>query len=171
MKIQATSIDKKTGQSVVIARRANMKWLNDIEHRLEYVDTINGVEYVNDAKATDVNSSWYSLDCMEKPVIWIISSCQYEEDYNLFYEIDTKGIKALVILGDNPESIRKIYSDKINQIVTASSMNEALVKANGFACAGDVVLYSPAFSHMDQYRHYKENGQLFRKAVREVHLK
>lgn len=171
MKIQSASTSKKTAQEAVIARKANMKWLNDIEHRLEYVDTINGVEYVNDAKATDVNSSWYSLDCMEKPVVWIVGSCPYEEDYNLFYEIDTKGIKALVILGENPLAIEKIYNNRIPHLTRAETMNDALIKANEFAVSGDVVLYSPAFSNMDQYRHYKENGQSFRKAVREVHLK
>ena len=72
MKSQTSYIEKTLDQKLVHARKENLRRLSDIEHRLEYVDTVDGVEYINDAKASDVNSSWYSIDCMERTVVWFI---------------------------------------------------------------------------------------------------
>ncbi len=170
MKTQTSTLEKKIDRQLVQVRKENIKRLNDIEHRLEYVDMVNGVEYVNDAKAADINSSWYSIDCMEKPVVWIISSCPYEDDYSLFDEIDTDKVKALVVLGKNPTAIEAVFQGKVNSIQRAKDVLDAVAKANTTAAQGDIVLYSPAFSDLDEYKHYKENGQAFRKAVREVQL-
>jgi UDP-N-acetylmuramoylalanine--D-glutamate ligase len=170
MKTQTSTLERKIDQQLVQVRKENIKRLNDIEHRLEYVDMVNGIEYVNDAKAADINSSWYSIDCMEKPIVWIISSCPYEDDYSLFEEIDTDKVKAMVVLGKNPDAIEAIFSGKVQRIQRADDLLDAVAKANTQATEGDLVLYSPAFSDLDEYKHYKENGQAFRKAVREVQL-
>ena len=95
MKTQTKNLTRLLDNKLVQAQRANARRLSDIEHRLEYVDSIDGVEYINDAKASDANSSWYSIDSMEAPVIWIISSCSYEEDLSLFYEMDASKVKAV----------------------------------------------------------------------------
>ncbi len=171
MKTQTSHIEKALDQQLIRARKENIRRLNDIEHRLEYVDTFEGVEYVNDAKAADINSSWYSLDCMEKPVVWIVSSCNYEDDYSLFYEIDTAKVKALVVLGPNQKAVEEVFKGKVKTIARAEHLENALRLAKSFSVDSDVVLYSPAFSDFDQYSHYKERGQQFRKGVRELHLK
>ena len=163
MKTQTSHIEKALDQQLIRARKENIRRLNDIEHRLEYVDTFEGVEYVNDAKAADINSSWYSLDCMEKPVVWIVSSCNYEDDYSLFYEIDTAKVKALVVLGPNQKAVEEVFKGKVKTIARAEHLENALRLAKSFSVDSDVVLYSPAFSDFDQYSHYKERGQQFRK--------
>lgn len=170
MNAQTRTLENKIDQQMVHVRKENIKRLNNIEHRLEYVDLVNGVEYVNDAKAADINSSWYSIDCMVKPVVWIISSCPHEDDYALFQEIDCGKLKALIILGKNPASVEAIFSGTVTNLMRATDMLDALSKAKTISESGDVVLYSPAFTDLDEYKNYKENGQAFRKAVREVQL-
>jgi len=169
--MQLNKIEEAIDQRLVRARKENMRRLGQIEHRLEYVDTVEEVEYINDAKAQDINSSWYSIDCMEKPVIWIISSCSYEEDYSLFNEIDCIKLKALVVLGPNQSAIEDMFRGKVKTIARAQHLENAIRMSASFASKGDVVLYSPAFSDMENYTHYKERGQQFRKAVREFQLK
>jgi UDP-N-acetylmuramoylalanine--D-glutamate ligase len=171
MRTQNNKIEHALDQQLIRARKEQIKRLSEIEHRLEYVDTFEGVEYVNDAKSSDINSTWYSIDCMEKPVIWIVSSCKYEDDYALFQEIDTDNIKAMVVLGERQQTMESLFRGRVKTIARAEHMDHALKLAHSFAQAGDVVLYSPAFSDFDQYAHYKERGQHFRKAVREMQLK
>lgn len=171
MNTKTGKIDSAIDQKLIDAHKQNLKRLSDIEHRLEYVDMFDGIEYVNDAKASDINSSWYSIDCMEKPVVWIVSSCNYEEDYSLFYEIEASKVKALVVLGPNQGAVEEVFKGRVKTIAHAEHLENALKLARSFSVEGDIVLYSPAFSDFDQFSHYKERGQQFRKAVRELHLK
>lgn len=171
MKTQTKDLTRLLEDKLVQAQRANARRLSDIEHRLEYVDTVNGVEYINDAKASDANSSWYSIDCMESLVIWIISSSEYEDDYELFYEMDAEKVKALVVLGPNKDAVEAAFKGRIKTIARGEDLMNALNLSRSFAQEGDVVLYSPAFSDFENYVHYKERGQQFRKAVREMQLK
>jgi len=164
-----TNIEQKVEDQLVKARKQNVQRLSDIEHRLEFVAEVNGVEYVNDAKAADMNSTWYSIDCMEKPIIWIVSSSNYDEDYELMGEIDQSGIKAVVILGANPEKVKERLS-QVQQLEVAQDVHEAVRIGMRIAQEGEVVLYSPACTDLKVYTPYKENGQRFRKAVREVQL-
>lgn len=170
MKTRHVELANWLDQKLVNARKENLRRLGTIEHRLEFVDEVDGVEYINDAKASDINSSWYSIECIDHPLIWIISSCNYEEDYSLFYEVPTEGVKALVVLGPNQEAIEEIFRGRVKTIARAEHMLNALQIARSFATSGDAVLYSPAFSDMEQHTPFKERGQQFRKAVREMRL-
>jgi UDP-N-acetylmuramoylalanine--D-glutamate ligase len=171
MRSQAKQLEQALDQRLIQARKESIRRLNDIEHRLEFVDVIEGVEYINDAKADDANSSWYSIDCMERQVVWIISSCKFETDYSLFYEMDASRVKALVVLGGNQGAVENVFRGRVKTIARAEHMDNALRLAKSFSISGDVVLYSPAFSDMENFTPYKERGQLFRKAVREMQLK
>ena len=164
------NIHKTLEDKLVKARQENLKRMADIEHRLEFVDRVNGVQYINDAKATDINSTWYSMDCLEEPIIWIASSCQYEDDYQLFDEIDTRKVKALIIVGTAKEQLKKCFENRVELIGTVDTLNEAVAHAMLVSNSGDTVLYSPACSDYDTFKHYKEAGQQFRKAVREAQL-
>ena len=99
MQHRTQTIQKALENKLVVARKENMRRLGNVEHRLEFVDEVNGVEFINDAKATDINSSWYSVDCMEKPVVWIAGSSHLETDLELFSELDAAKIKALIVMG------------------------------------------------------------------------
>ena len=170
MEAKVQSIQKALEDRLVNARKENLQRMADIEHRIEFVDTVNGVQYINDAKSTDINSTWYSMDCLESPIIWIASSCQYENKYELFNEIDTRKIKALIVMGGAKEELKKQFEGKIDLIGVVSTLNEAVSHAMLISDKGDTVLFSPACSDYDSLKHYKEAGQQFRKAVREEQL-
>lgn len=170
MKTQSKVYEAAIDQKLVETRRQSRKWLSDIEHRLEFVDTVNGVEYINDAKADDVNSAWYSIDCLEKPIWWIMHSSAYESDFELINEIDTKCLKGVIVVGAHANAVVEVFKSKVEILHSTKSVMEALKLVRGLAIGGDAVLYAPAFSDMDQFVHYKERGQQFRKAVREMQL-
>lgn len=155
---------------MIEARRANLKRLSNIEHRLEYVEVYKGVEYINDAKATDVNSSWYSIDGLEKPIVWIINSSGDQEECEQLKEIEAANVKAIIVLGEDHQLVKSVFEDKVNHIQSAQSIYDALVESAKYAVDGDVVLYSPAFIDFNRVAGFKENGQQFRKAVREFRL-
>ncbi|HAW18792.1 MAG TPA: hypothetical protein DCX14_01295 [Flavobacteriales bacterium] len=170
MRATIQSIEKALDNKLVSARKENLQRLADIEHRLEFVATVDGVEYINDAKSTDVNSTWYSLDCLEGPVIWIASSCQFEEDYALLKEVDISNVKALIVLGEAKDEFVRRFDGRIELVTKVNTLTEAVSHAMIGSDKGDMVLFSPACSDYQNFRHYKEAGQQFRKAVREVQL-
>lgn len=170
MESNIKNIQKALEDKLVTARKENLQRLADIEHRLEFVANVNNVEYINDAKATDVNSTWYSMDCLEAPIVWIASSCQYEDEYELFNEIDTRKVKALIVMGSAKQELIKRFEGKIELIGEVNTLHEAVSHAMLISDEGDTVLFSPACSDYDSFKHYKEAGQQFRKAVRETQL-
>ena len=170
MEASIQNIQKTLEDKLVQARKENLQRMADIEHRLEFVDVVNGVQYINDAKSTDINSTRYSMDCLEAPIIWIVSSNQYEDEYDLFNEIDTRKIKALIIMGGAQEELKKRFESKVELIGTVNTFHEAVSHAMLVSNAGDSVLFSPTCSDYASFKHYKEAGQLFRKAVREAQL-
>lgn len=150
---------------LVQARRKSLEEFGNIEHRLELVDVIDGVDFINDSKATDVNSSWYSLYYMNQPVVWIIGNSELETDYSLFSEIAMDKVKAIVCLGGNNILINNALSGKVESILEAADLQEAVVRAKSQAEEGDVVLFSPACSSFDLFQNYKDRGHQFRKSV------
>lgn len=165
-----TQISRGETLDLVSERRNRLSQLGNIEHRLEYVDSVNGVEYINDAKSTDVNSTWYSLDNLDQRVIWIMSSSQYEEDFEDYAEIDLSNVKALIIMGSNQEVLKNTLSGRVELIGRVNTMMEAVEHAQLVADKGEAVLFSPACSDFDTFRNFKDAGQQFRKAVREMRL-
>jgi UDP-N-acetylmuramoylalanine--D-glutamate ligase len=136
-----------------------------VEHRLEAAGTVNGVDYINDSKATNVNSAWFALDSMTKPVVWIAGGTDKGNDYSELFSLVSEKVKALICLGvDNSKLIRD-FSDKVRVVKESRSMEEALTLAQQVAEAGDVVLLSPACASFDLFNNYEHRGQLFKEGV------
>lgn len=160
---KATGIDDK-----VI--RESLRTFSPIEHRLEPVLSIRDVLYINDSKATNVDSAWYALECQTKPVVWIAGGKDKGNDYSVLDELVKKKVKALVCLGvDNRklhESFEKILGKE--NIVDAFSADEAVKAASRFAKPGDVVLLSPCCASFDLFKSYEDRGDKFKEAVRNL---
>lgn len=142
-----------------------------IEHRLEYVVKVHGIEFINDSKATNINSTWYALESMSKPVVWIVGGVDKGNDYRELTELVAKKVKAIVCIGAEAKSRRKIYKefgDDIELIVDAVSMEDAVKRAYRLGQKGDVVLLSPACASFDLFKSYEERGWRFKRAVREL---
>ncbi len=131
-----------------------------VEHRLQSVGTVGGVEYINDSKATNVDAVWYALESMTRPVVWIAGGTDKGNDYEPLYEFSPK-IKALVCMGVNNEKLVKAFRGRIDEIHSAGSLDEAMKRARKLAAPGDVVLLSPACASFDLFKNYEERGRLF----------
>lgn len=148
--------------------RRSLATFANIEHRLENVSTIKGVQYINDSKATNVNSSWYALECMDKPVIWIAGGTDKGNDYSELYELAQTKVKALICLGKDNTKLHKSFEGKIKIITDALSAKEAVQKAYDLAQDGDVVLLSPCCASFDLFKNYEDRGRQFKEAVKEL---
>ncbi|MBR4975060.1 MAG: UDP-N-acetylmuramoyl-L-alanine--D-glutamate ligase [Bacteroidales bacterium] len=148
--------------------RRSLATFNNIEHRLENVLTVKGVQYINDSKATNVNSSWYALECMERPVVWIAGGTDQGNDYSELYDLVEKKVKALICLGKDNTKLHKSFEGKIEIITDALSAKEAVEKAYEIAEDGDVVLLSPCCASFDLFKNYEDRGRQFKNAVREL---
>lgn len=148
--------------------RRSLATFTNIEHRLENVLTVKGVQYINDSKATNVNSSWYALECMDKPVVWIAGGTDKGNDYSELYELVEKKVKALICLGKDNRKLHESFEGKIDIITDALSAKEAVEKAYKIAEDGDVVLLSPCCASFDLFKNYEDRGRQFKKAVREL---
>ncbi|MBQ3675879.1 MAG: UDP-N-acetylmuramoyl-L-alanine--D-glutamate ligase [Bacteroidales bacterium] len=150
--------------------RDSLKSFENVEHRLEKVPfQVNGVEFINDSKATNVNSVWYALDSMKsKNVIWIAGGTDKGNDYSELYELAIQKVKALVCLGIDNEKLKKSFGDKIETIVETRSMKDAVETSYKLASPGDVVLLSPACASFDLFKSYVDRGKQFKEAVRNL---
>ena len=148
--------------------REGLKTFKNIEHRLEKVATVKGVLYIHDSKATNVNSAWYALESMDRPVVWIAGGTDKGNDYAQLYELAAKKVKALICLGVDNRKLHESFSGIVPEITDASSAEEAVKKAYGMAENGDVVLLSPCCASFDLFKNYEERGRLFKEAVRNL---
>ena len=149
--------------------RESLKSFKNVEHRLEKVPfLVKGVEFVNDSKATNVNSVWYALDSMTKKVIWIAGGTDKGNDYSELYKLAEEKVKALVCLGIDNEKLKKSFGDKIDVIVETRSMKEAVETSFKLASPGDVVLLSPACASFDLFKSYVDRGLQFKQEVRNL---
>jgi UDP-N-acetylmuramoylalanine--D-glutamate ligase len=146
--------------------RRSLATFNNIEHRLENVLTVKGVQYINDSKATNVNSSWYALECMDRPVVWIAGGTDKGNDYSELYDLVEKKVKALICLGKDNTKLHKSFEGKIEIITDALSAKEAVEKAYEIAEDGDVVLLSPCCASFDLFTSYEDRGRQFKECVR-----
>ena len=137
-----------------------------VEHRLEPAGEQNGVEWINDSKATNVDSVWYALESMTRPVVWIAGGTDKGNDYSPLKEFARKKVKALVCMGLDNEKLIKEFTDIVPQVVSCSSLDEAMQAARSIATAGDTVLLSPACASFDLFKNYEQRGQLFKEWVR-----
>jgi UDP-N-acetylmuramoylalanine--D-glutamate ligase len=139
-----------------------------LEHRMEHVATVRGVEFINDSKATNVNSTWYALESMTHPTVLILGGVDKGNDYTLLEELVKEKVKAIVCLGTDNKKIHEAFGNTVTTIVNTGSAQEAVHAAFHFATKGDVVLLSPACASFDLFKNYEDRGDQFKKAVKDL---
>jgi UDP-N-acetylmuramoylalanine--D-glutamate ligase len=139
-----------------------------LEHRMEHVATVRGVEFINDSKATNVNSAWYALESMTRPAILILGGVDKGNDYSLIKELVKEKVKAIICLGTDNRRIHEAFGSMISTIVNTSSAAEAVHAAFHFAAKGDVVLLSPACASFDLFKNYEDRGNQFKQVVKDL---
>lgn len=139
-----------------------------LEHRMEHVSTIRGIEFINDSKATNVNSVWYALESISKPVVLILGGVDKGNDYSMISELVKEKVKAIICLGKDNRKIHEAFGNINIPIVNTGSASEAVHAAFHFANKGDVVLMSPACASFDLFKNFEDRGNQFKKAVKEL---
>jgi UDP-N-acetylmuramoylalanine--D-glutamate ligase len=140
----------------------------NVEHRLEFVAKVNGVEFINDSKATNINSAWYALESMEHPTVWIVGGVDKGNDYSELEALVKSKVKAIVCLGLDNSKIIEAFADHVQQIVETKSANEAVLAAFQLAKKNETVLLSPACASFDLFKSYEDRGNQFKQAVRSL---
>lgn len=148
--------------------RDAVQTFESLEHRMEPVSTVRGVQFINDSKATNVNSTWYALESMEKPTILILGGVDKGNDYSLLTELVKEKVKAIVCMGVDNRKIHEAFQNDVEVMVNTSSAREAVQAAFHLANKGDIVLLSPACASFDLFKNYEDRGEQFKQAVREL---
>lgn len=160
---KASGIDDKT-------IRESLSSFSPIEHRLEPVLNVGGVLYINDSKATNVDSAWYALECQTRPVVWIVGGKDKGNDYAPLVNLVKEKVKAIVCLGVDNKKIHDSFENIVGKenICDTASATEAAKAAAAFARKGDVVLLSPCCASFDLFKSYEDRGRQFKEAVRHL---
>jgi UDP-N-acetylmuramoylalanine--D-glutamate ligase len=148
--------------------RESLADFTGVEHRLERFLKVHGIEFINDSKATNVNSTWYALESVLKPIVWIVGGIDKGNDYSMLQDLARKKVKAIVCLGKNNSKIHDSFEGVVADIVDVSSMEEAVKAAYYLARNGDTVLLSPACASFDLFENYEDRGIQFKKQVRNL---
>ncbi|MCI5056429.1 MAG: UDP-N-acetylmuramoyl-L-alanine--D-glutamate ligase [Flavobacteriales bacterium] len=146
--------------------RESLSDFQNVEHRLEPVGKVHGIEFINDSKATNVNSTWYALESMDKPVIWIVGGVDKGNDYDSLREVVKDKVKAIICLGLENEKIHAAFEGVVEEIQDAMTAQEAVSLAYNFGRDGDAVLLSPACASFDLFENYEDRGRQFKEAVK-----
>jgi UDP-N-acetylmuramoylalanine--D-glutamate ligase len=158
-------------QLLKVRKQTIMESLEDFEgaeHRLENVAKIRDVEYINDSKATNVNATFYALECMDKPTVWIVGGVDKGNDYNDLLALVREKVKAIVCLGLDNDKIKKTFGNVVDIIVETAGAEEAVKVSHKLADRGDAVLLSPACASFDLFDNYEDRGRQFKEAVRSL---
>ncbi len=148
--------------------REALQTFESLEHRMETVATIKNVEFINDSKATNINSTWFALESMEKPVILILGGVDKGNDYSLLKDMVKEKVKAIVCMGTENRKIHEAFGDIVPLIVNTENAKDAVQSAFHFASKGDVVLLSPACASFDLFKNYEDRGNQFKQAVKDL---
>ena len=148
--------------------RNSLATFQPIEHRLEPVLSIKDVLYINDSKATNIDSAWYALECQKRPVVWIVGGTDKGNDYSILNDLVREKVKAIVCLGVDNAKIHAAFGSMGKPMTDALSAEEAVSKSAEFAEPGDVVLLSPCCASFDLFKNYEDRGQQFKEAVRKL---
>jgi len=157
------------GKLLEIRKESLKQSLSDfqnIAHRIEFVANVHGVAYYNDSKATSVNATWFALETMDRPVVWIAGGQDKGNDYNSLVPLVKQKVKALICLGADNSKLKEFFGEMIETIVETNSVDQAVMAASLMASKGDVVLLSPACASFDLFKNYEERGDLFKNAVK-----
>jgi UDP-N-acetylmuramoylalanine--D-glutamate ligase len=141
---------------------------HSLEHRMEFVATVKGVDFINDSKATNVNSTWYALESMQKPTILILGGVDKGNDYALMADLVKDKVKAIVCMGTDNAKLIEYFKDKVAQIIEVDSAKKAVNASFKLAEKGDVVLLSPACASFDLFKNYEDRGHQFKESVKEL---
>jgi len=137
-----------------------------LEHRMEKVATVKGIDFINDSKATNVNSAWFALESMDKPVTLILGGVDKGNDYDLIKEMVAEKVKAIICLGTDNAKIHAAFDNVVATIIDTTSAEDAVRHAYAVSQKGDVVLLSPACASFDLFKNYEDRGEQFKKAVK-----
>ena len=148
--------------------RKSLATFQPIEHRLEPVLSIKDVLYINDSKATNVDSAWYALECQKRPVVWIVGGTDKGNDYSVLNDLVKEKVKGIVCLGVDNAKIHAAFGGMVAEMADALSAKEAVEKAAAMAAPGDVVLLSPCCASFDLFKNYEDRGEQFKAAVRNL---
>lgn len=146
--------------------RESLADFKNVEHRLEFVAKVNGIEFINDSKATNVNSAWFALESMANPTVWIVGGVDKGNDYDALLDLVKDKVKAIVCLGKENSKIIEAFGAHVEQIGEAKSAMEAVALSYRFAKNGDTVLLSPACASFDLFESYEDRGKQFKFCVR-----
>ena len=138
----------------------------NIEHRLEFVNTVHGIDFINDSKATNVNSTWYALESMQKPVVWIAGGVDKGNDYTMLADLVKRHVRAIVCLGKDNSKIMEAFKGIVPDIIETQTATDAVREAYKLGKKGDVVLMSPCCASFDLFENYEDRGRQFKAAVR-----
>jgi UDP-N-acetylmuramoylalanine--D-glutamate ligase len=138
-----------------------------VEHRLEYVRTVNSVDYINDSKATNVNATWYALSSYNSPLVWIAGGRGDNNDYSLLDDLVEKNVKCIIAIGEEKDSIFNHFSAKV-RCVKIDDLIDAVNESQLHAEPGDIVLFTPACKSFDQFMNYEHRGEVFKAAVNDL---
>ena len=148
--------------------RESMKDFKGVEHRLEQVIKVHGMQFINDSKATNVNSTWFALETVPKDIIWIVGGIDKGNDYSELEELVKNKVKAIVCLGKDNTKIVKAFKNIVKDIIETDSMNEAVRTAYYLGTKGDNILLSPACASFDLFDNYEDRGHKLKMAVRSL---
>ncbi len=148
--------------------REAVQTFESLEHRMETVATIRGVEFINDSKATNTNSTWYALESMTKPTILILGGIDKGNDYSFIKDLVKEKVKAIVCMGIDNRKIHEAFGKEVELIVNTDNAKDAVQAAFHFADKGDVVLLSPACASFDLFKNYEDRGRQFKEAVKDL---
>lgn len=148
-------------------REAFQNFVNE-EHRLEYVAKVGGIDFINDSKATNVNSVWYALEAQKKKIIWIAGGQDKGNDYEPLKELVKNRVKAIICLGKDNRKIHENFHTLVDVVINTDNIKDCVEMAYKVARSGEVVLLSPACASFDLFKNYEDRGKQFRKQVREL---
>jgi UDP-N-acetylmuramoylalanine--D-glutamate ligase len=140
----------------------------NVEHRLEFVAKVHGIEFINDSKATNVNSTWFALESMEKPTVWIVGGVDKGNNYDELKDLVKEKVKAIICLGTENQKIKESFAGVVETIVEAKSALEAVAFGYQLAKKDETVLLSPACASFDLFENYEDRGNQFKAAVRQL---
>jgi UDP-N-acetylmuramoylalanine--D-glutamate ligase len=144
--------------------RDSLMCFKGVEHRLEFVRTLRGIDFINDSKATNINATWYALASYNRPIVWIAGGRGDNNDYSELDELVEKNVKAIVCIGEEADNIFKHYCTKL-RCIKADNLDDAVHKAKDLAVKGDIVLFTPACKSFDMFMNFEHRGEVFKEIV------
>ncbi|NCB98993.1 MAG: UDP-N-acetylmuramoyl-L-alanine--D-glutamate ligase, partial [Bacteroidia bacterium] len=148
--------------------RQSLTTFQGVEHRLEKVLKVKNVLYINDSKGTNVNSTWYALESMTTPIIWIAGGKDKGNDYRPLFDLVKDKVRAIICLGADNRKLHEVFEGMVDSMYDTSSAEEAVKVAYSIAKPGETVLLSPACASFDLFKNYEERGRLFKEAVKNL---